>query len=101
MRRLTIVPAAAAVLFLLAGCGGKTPAEEAFLADVQKSGSEITLSDPDKYLERGHALCDAAKNLKPEDREVVTFMSAKDLGWPDSVFLSATRNLCPDLFPGS
>lgn len=95
MRRSLILAALVPAL-LIAGCGGYTPAEEAFLAQVQKASSEITLSDPDEHLEHGHQLCDGAAKLKPADRGTVMFMTAQQLGWMLD-YNAARATLCPDM----
>lgn len=90
-----IVPAVAGLL-LLAGCGGNTPAEDAYLAEMQRRSAEIELSDPGEHLDRGHAICDEAAKLKPADRDTVAWMSAQSLGWINNYY-AAKEYLCPDV----
>ncbi len=67
MRRIAI--GAVVLIGLLAGCtGGPSPAEEAFLAEMQERSSFVELPDPDGYLERGHGWCRLLAETKPEER---------------------------------
>ncbi|AEA27941.1 hypothetical protein Psed_5816 [Pseudonocardia dioxanivorans CB1190] len=97
MRRVLLVLVAALAPLVLAGCSN-TPAEDAFLAQVQRDGSEIELSDPGKHLEQGHALCDGAAKLKTADRDTIMYMTARQMGWLTDYY-AAKAHLCPELFP--
>ena len=84
----------AACALLVSSCGN-SPAEEAFLADLQKSSSFTELPDPDGDLDRGHTLCELLEKTKPADRSVVGAIAAQQPGFSFPILFAAERHLCP------
>jgi hypothetical protein len=95
MRRSTL--ATPLLLLTLTGCGGHTPAEQAYLAELQERGSLIELPDPDRDLTIGHDACDALADFKPEERELSAFLLEQHRPFTRMHVTAAVKHLCPEL----
>lgn len=89
--------AALPLLLALAGCGGNTPAEDAYLAELQERGSQVKVDDPDEKLADGHAACDMLVDTKPADRERFAYLLERQRPFTPLTVSAAVRHLCPDL----
>lgn len=102
MRLLAAVPAATVLAVLATGCGGsRTPAEDAFLAQMAEKSTQVELSDSQraKYLDNGHAACDVLEGTKPKDRAGAKFLLQQPNLYGYGVVDAALTHLCPQLNP--
>jgi len=94
MRRTAAVLALLALT--LAGCGGRTPAEEAFLADLQERSSMIELPDPDGDLRDGHEVCEVLAATKPDERYTTSgILGDRMFGF--TIVFAAQEHPCPEV----
>lgn len=89
--------ALALLALVLAGCGGRSPAEEAFLAELLERGSTIELTDPDGDLRQGREVCEVLADTKPEDRYTATAILNQRMGYSFAVVSGAQDHLCPEI----
>lgn len=99
MRRVALVLTALSALLTLAGCGGRSPAEEAYLAELQERSSMIELPDPDGALEEGRLACGVLADTKPEERYTTAAILTQSgrYGITYSTLDAAVTHLCPEL----
>lgn len=95
MRRAALVILAACAA-LLSACGGNTAQEDAYLADLQRSSSQIELADPGTDVDMGHEICDLLKGTKPADRYTMMAVAAENPPYNAHIVLAATEHLCPE-----
>lgn len=88
-----------ASLVVLAACGNNlTPAEQAYLKQLQQQGSQVQLSDPSGKLAAGRTICAGLSNFKPGfDRDFAVYQYKQDprLGYLTTT--AALDQLCPEL----
>lgn len=84
-------------LLVLAGCGGTSPAEEAFLAELQEAGPTIELTDPDGDLSQGREVCQVLEDTKPDERYTALAILDQQMGFSFTVISAAQTHLCPEI----
>lgn len=94
------VAVGAVLLLALAGCGSAapTPAETAYLADVQRLGASITVDDPAGAVKDGHAICDEIAKAKPAERGGLAYFMQTQTAMDSTHVIAAKLSLCPELF---
>lgn len=97
MNRTRRIATLLAVAAITTSCGSPTPAERAFLDEIQARGSEITLSDPDGKLMAGHAVCDELGKTKPDERSYLVYGFKRSPQFGYLVTGAAVSKLCPEL----
>ncbi|MDN5854370.1 MAG: DUF732 domain-containing protein [Actinomycetia bacterium] len=85
----------AATMLATSGCG-YSPAEQAFLDDMQERGAMIELRDPDGKLELGHATCEVLRDTKPEERSAARYLMQQRSQFGYGIVAAATTHLCPE-----
>jgi hypothetical protein len=96
VHRSLIVTVVAFAALCAASCGGHTPREDAYLATLQKIGSQIELADPDGDLDKGHEVCDILEKTKPADRYTMGGVLLQQGAYGGDIIYAATEDLCPE-----
>lgn len=88
---------------VLAGCGApeRTPAEQAFLDDLQKASSQISNTHPDRDIEDGRIVCSVLAGIKPEERNTSMGILHLYQGYSFALVHGAVKHLCPENTPPS
>jgi hypothetical protein len=93
------------VVLLLAACsstkGSRTPAEQAYLDDLQRSSSLTSNPHPDKDIEDGRVICDVLAGIKPEQRSLSMGLLYQRQGYGFYQVHYAVKDLCPENGPPS
>jgi len=84
------------VVLVIAGCGN-TPAEDAFLAELQDRGSVIKIENLSRQIQIGHAACDELSNTKLADRDLTRYLLSKQSPFTRLNVDAALHHLCPEL----
>jgi hypothetical protein len=92
---------AAAVVVILAGCGGTTPAEDAYLAEIQQEGSAIKVTDPAGELNTGNTVCAELRNTKLPDRRITVAIMEQAMIASRINIIAALHHLCSDAATGT
>jgi hypothetical protein len=85
------------LVLAVGGCAGPSPAETAYLAQIQDRGSAIEVEDPAGEIRKGHEICDAIAKTKPEDRDIFAYLLEQRGAYSRVNVSAAVMTLCPEV----